>query len=271
MRTPAATALACLLLSGSAAFAQVPTDPALVEAERVRIAQERAAAEARFAEESIACRARFAVNDCVAQSRARRRAVLSELRQQELALNASERQRRGAERLLELEQRKRDADDRAPDRTPSGAGAGAGDRSAPAASAGSQRTPVAPAVPPAMTAPTAPSRPSGAAGVPPLAGTPAGSTTGPTRRTERPAVSGAVPQRRDTEQPPTPAAVGRSARVIPSAPVDPLETEQARQEREARAREYEERLRDAAEHKAQVLQRLENRSKPRSDPLPVPP
>ncbi|MDO5626464.1 MAG: hypothetical protein Q4G71_17480 [Pseudomonadota bacterium] len=70
--------------------------------ERARIARERSAAEQRFDTAEKACWRRFAVNDCVKRARAERRATTDALRQQDLALNAHERQRRTDERLRGL-------------------------------------------------------------------------------------------------------------------------------------------------------------------------
>ncbi|MBL0422031.1 hypothetical protein JI739_16895 [Ramlibacter sp. AW1] len=91
-----------MLLVAGAALAQGTAGPEWVQAERARIAAERAAVEARHAREEVACRARFAVNDCVRESTARRRVALSELRKQELAVNAAERQQRAEERRRAL-------------------------------------------------------------------------------------------------------------------------------------------------------------------------
>lgn len=108
MKTPAMPLLAlalALALACGAAVAEPPSMPELVESELARIETERREAQAQFAREEIACRSRFAVNDCVRRSRARMREMLSALRRQELAINAAQRQRLGAERRRELEQR----------------------------------------------------------------------------------------------------------------------------------------------------------------------
>ncbi|MDR2992209.1 MAG: hypothetical protein LBU72_09905 [Burkholderiaceae bacterium] len=84
-------------------------------AERKRIADGRAAAQARYEQDRRDCWQRFAVNACLDRARDRRRAVLDALRHDELTLNAQERQRRTAARLDEIarkqaESAKRDAD-----------------------------------------------------------------------------------------------------------------------------------------------------------------
>ena len=86
-------------LSG-AGFAQ----PEL-EAERGRIAAERARAQAGFAAEGSACYKRFWVNNCLDQVKARRLEVLSDLRRQEVVLNDQERKAKGAEQLLKIEEK----------------------------------------------------------------------------------------------------------------------------------------------------------------------
>ena len=72
-------------------------------AERKRIEAERRAAGQRFETAEKACWQRFAVNACLRQARSDRRGTLDRLRQEDLALNEVERQRRTAARLRELE------------------------------------------------------------------------------------------------------------------------------------------------------------------------
>ncbi|MDR0457478.1 MAG: hypothetical protein LBH10_00390 [Burkholderiaceae bacterium] len=71
-------------------------------AERQRIADGRAAANARYEQDRRDCWQRFAVNDCLNAARDRRRATQDALRHDELILNAQERQRRTAARLDEI-------------------------------------------------------------------------------------------------------------------------------------------------------------------------
>ena len=98
----------------AAAQALVATAPAAggalapwLESERGRISAARTQAAQRFDDAEKACWQRFAVNACVRAARLERRATQESLRQQELALNELERQRRTEARLRELEQRQR--------------------------------------------------------------------------------------------------------------------------------------------------------------------
>lgn len=90
-----------------------------VDAQRARIAAERAKADAQFAQDEEACYARFAVNDCQNEARARRRETLADLRRQEVSLNDEQRKRKGADRIRSIEERagqqkqEREAQDRA--------------------------------------------------------------------------------------------------------------------------------------------------------------
>jgi hypothetical protein len=95
--------LSCL---ATAQPAQVEDDAFLqAERERERIAQVRQQEEARFAGQEAACYQRFAVNDCLREVRVRRRAVLEDLRRQEVLINDAERKRRGAAQIKRLEER----------------------------------------------------------------------------------------------------------------------------------------------------------------------
>ena len=76
-----------------------------LEAERGRIAAERARAQAGFAVEDSACYKRFWVNNCLDEVKARRLEVLSDLRRQEVALNDQERKAKGAEQLQKIEEK----------------------------------------------------------------------------------------------------------------------------------------------------------------------
>ena len=75
------------------------------QALRTRIAAERAQAEARYKADEKACYGKFAVNDCLNDARKQRRAVLADLRRQEVVLNDVERKRKAAERARSLEER----------------------------------------------------------------------------------------------------------------------------------------------------------------------
>ena len=74
-----------------------------LDAQRARMEGERRVAVQRFEADEKACWQRFAVNACVRQARVQRRGVLDRLRQEELAVNEVERQRRTAARLRQLQ------------------------------------------------------------------------------------------------------------------------------------------------------------------------
>jgi hypothetical protein len=74
--------------------------------ERQRIATQRKAAEDAYTAQEKACYRKFAVTDCLNEARARRRAVISDLRRQEVALNDAQRKQRAADHLEELDRKK---------------------------------------------------------------------------------------------------------------------------------------------------------------------
>jgi colicin import membrane protein len=94
--------LAAVLLLPLPGFAQ---DDASGTAQRQRIAAERSDAESAYRAQEKACNGKFAVNDCLNEARAKRRAILADLRRQEVSLNDADRKRRGAERLKANEER----------------------------------------------------------------------------------------------------------------------------------------------------------------------
>ncbi|MFT3720863.1 hypothetical protein [Pseudorhodoferax sp.] len=96
------------LAMASWAQGTTPTGPEQMAAERARIAAERVRIDQRFQAEERACYQRFAVNDCLARNLAWQREALGALRRQEILLNDSERQRRGAERLEKLDEKARE-------------------------------------------------------------------------------------------------------------------------------------------------------------------
>ncbi len=100
--------VAVLALSSGAAWAQgqTPIGAEQIAAERARISQARARIDARFALEEQACHQRFAVNDCLNRNLAWQREELGTLRRQEILLNDSERQRKAAERLERLQDKR---------------------------------------------------------------------------------------------------------------------------------------------------------------------
>ncbi|QTD44442.1 hypothetical protein [Ottowia testudinis] len=98
----AAHAEAAQALAATAPPRGQPLDPWL-QAERARIETERDAAAQRFEVDEKTCWGRFAVNACLRAARGERRNVVDRLRQQELALNEVERQRRTEDRLRQIE------------------------------------------------------------------------------------------------------------------------------------------------------------------------
>ena len=98
----------CWVVLASAAWAQPQLEDTLAvrdAAERERIRQSRTLEQARFAAEDRQCYRRFAVNDCLDEVRKRKRALLGDLRRQEVLLNDAQRKRRGAEQLLRSDDR----------------------------------------------------------------------------------------------------------------------------------------------------------------------
>lgn len=244
----------CLLIAAAVAALALPVSaqPQDEAAQRARIAEERARAETEFEQAHKACYARFAVNDCISDARARRREQMADLRRQELALNDAERRRRGEERLRDLE----------------------------------SRTPPQPrGAEPASTPGPARSQEPGAARA---AGSPADATPGPAapqveRRGGAPARPSVAPaQVRTPEQPRAssqarpPAAVrtppqrGTPSPGATPAPNGAPEAAQG-QDTEENRRRYEERLREAQEHKAKVQKRAAESARKDVRPLPVPP
>lgn len=76
-----------------------------IEAERARISAERTKAEAGFLVEDAACYKKFAVNSCLGKVNARRRAMIADLRRQEIFLNDEERRIKGAEQIRKTEEK----------------------------------------------------------------------------------------------------------------------------------------------------------------------
>ncbi|MDO5288249.1 MAG: hypothetical protein Q4F13_01255 [Pseudomonadota bacterium] len=102
MATPATAASKAQALAVPPGLTDEAFD-AWLNAERARIASARQALAQRFDEAEKACWRRFAVNDCLRRARQAQRADLAGLRQQELALNAHERQRTTDARLRALQ------------------------------------------------------------------------------------------------------------------------------------------------------------------------
>lgn len=83
-----------------------PAAPAFsIDAERSRIASDRARLEAGFLAEDAACYKRFAVNNCLAEVSGRRREAMADLRRQDIELNDLERRGRAADQLRKTEEK----------------------------------------------------------------------------------------------------------------------------------------------------------------------
>ncbi|PUE52913.1 hypothetical protein [Limnohabitans parvus] len=77
--------------------------PEFIRVQREEIARQREVITAFYQEDAKACWQKFAVNACLSDARKMRRAALEPLRQQDLLLNAQERQWRTEQRNLRLE------------------------------------------------------------------------------------------------------------------------------------------------------------------------
>lgn len=78
-------------------------DPESVRLQREAIALQREAIQAEFQQTSKACWQKFAVNACLSDARSKQRKALEPLRQQDLLVNALERQWRTEQRDIRLE------------------------------------------------------------------------------------------------------------------------------------------------------------------------
>jgi colicin import membrane protein len=94
--------IVALLLAGALAGAPPAQAAAADDAERHRIAEERAAIEARYVARERECRDRFVVTSCVDDAKAERRHALDALRARQLKLDEEQRRARTAERSAEL-------------------------------------------------------------------------------------------------------------------------------------------------------------------------
>jgi colicin import membrane protein len=119
MKAFAALILFTLLGTGTGAGAQTAAWPANPDAERARIASERARLESVYLTEDAACYQRFFVNNCLDDVNVKRRESMATLRTQEIVLNEEERKFRGAEQIRRIEEKssaenqQREADQRA--------------------------------------------------------------------------------------------------------------------------------------------------------------
>jgi hypothetical protein len=94
--------VAALALAGALAGALPARAASADDAERHRIAEERAAIEARYAARERECRDRFIVTSCVDDAKVERRRGLDALRVRQLKLDEEKRRERTAERSAEL-------------------------------------------------------------------------------------------------------------------------------------------------------------------------
>ena len=78
-------------------------EPEFIRVQREALASQRAEVMAVYQEEAKACWRKFAVNACLSEARKIRRSALEPLRQQDLLLNAQERQWRTEQRDLRLQ------------------------------------------------------------------------------------------------------------------------------------------------------------------------
>jgi hypothetical protein len=83
-------------------------DPESVRLQREAIAQKREAIQAELQQNSKDCWQKFAVNACLSEARLKQRKALEPLRQQDLAVNALERQWRTEQRDIRLEGKQTD-------------------------------------------------------------------------------------------------------------------------------------------------------------------
>lgn len=95
---------ACAALTSGCLSAQsMVGEPEFIRVQREDIASQRAEVMAVYQQEAKACWQKFAVNACLSEARKNRRAAQEPLRQQDLLLNAQERQWRTEQRSLRLE------------------------------------------------------------------------------------------------------------------------------------------------------------------------
>lgn len=78
-------------------------EPEFIRVQREALGSQRAEVMAVYEEEAKACWQKFAVNACLSEARKTRRAALVPLRQQDLLLNAQERQWRTEQREVRLQ------------------------------------------------------------------------------------------------------------------------------------------------------------------------
>lgn len=94
-----------VLLLGAQAQQGAPSLPLNSSAERARIEADRGRAQTNFEKDQASCYQRFAVNDCLREVKVRRRAVLEELRRQEIILNDADRRKQAAEQIRRADEK----------------------------------------------------------------------------------------------------------------------------------------------------------------------
>ena len=95
--------LAVLTGLASAQTAPIDSVPRDIDAERAKNSAERARLEIGFQTEDAACHEKFAVNSCLEKVNSRRRAVMADLRRDEILLNDEERKISGARQIRKSE------------------------------------------------------------------------------------------------------------------------------------------------------------------------
>ena len=91
------------LSTGALSAQSLVGQPEFIRVQREEITQQREAVMAVYQDDAKACWQKFAVNACLSDARRNRSAALEPLRQQDLLLNAQERQWRTEQRHLRLE------------------------------------------------------------------------------------------------------------------------------------------------------------------------
>lgn len=91
------------LSAGALSAQSLVGEPEFIRVQREEIAKQREAVMAVYQDDAKACWQKFAVNACLSDARRKRREALEPLRQQDLLLNAQERQWRTEQRHLRLE------------------------------------------------------------------------------------------------------------------------------------------------------------------------
>lgn len=89
---------------GMGVWAQTPELTQRISIERQSIQSQRTSAEKIFQQDQSVCESKFAVFDCLRDARSKRRAVLDELRRQDLLLNDMERQAKAIDAMQRIQE-----------------------------------------------------------------------------------------------------------------------------------------------------------------------